>query len=57
MLTIPTGVLAIFSLAFTMLLCIWLIEDLEQHAVREEQEPYECELARTLDALRMGRLG
>jgi signal peptidase len=57
MLTIPTGVLAIFSLAFTMLLCIWLIEDLEQHAAREEQEPYECELARTLDALRMGRLG
>ncbi len=57
MLTIPTGVVSIFSLAITMLLCIWLLEDLEQHQV-QDQEPYECELARTLDALRMReRLG
>jgi signal peptidase I len=30
MLTIPTGVAAVFSLAITMLLCIWLLEDLER---------------------------
>jgi len=35
-----------------MLLCIWLLEDLGQHQVHEVQE-YECELARTLDAMRM----
>jgi len=52
MLTIPTGVLSIFSLALTMLLCIWLLEDLGQHQVHEVRE-YECELARTLDAMRM----
>ena len=39
MLTIPTGVLSIFSLALTMLLCIWLLEDLEQHQIPQEQEP------------------
>ena len=58
MLTIPTGVLSIFSLALTMLLCIWLLEDLEQHEDHDPLDEYECELARTLDALRMReRLG
>jgi len=30
MLTIPTGVLSIFSFAFTLLLMIWLLEEIEQ---------------------------
>jgi len=30
MLTLPTGVLSLFSLALTLLMCIWLLEDLEQ---------------------------
>jgi signal peptidase I len=30
MLTIPTGVAAVFSLAITILLCIWLLEELER---------------------------
>ncbi|MGD0019145.1 MAG: signal peptidase I [Candidatus Limnocylindrales bacterium] len=58
MLTIPTGVLSIFSLALMLLLCIWLLEDLEQHEDHDPLDEYECELARTLDALRMReRLG
>ena len=58
MLTIPTGVLSIFSLALMLLLLIWLVEDLEQHEDHDPLDEYECELARTLDALRMReRLG
>lgn len=35
MLTIPTGILSIFLLAFTLLLCVWLLEELEY---REEED-------------------
>jgi hypothetical protein len=53
MLTIPSGVLSIFSLALTMLLCIWLLGNFERHEDHHPENEYECELARTLDALQM----
>ena len=56
MLTIPTGVLSIFCLALTMLLCIWLLEEMETEDRDGEPEEYECELARILDAARMSEL-
>jgi hypothetical protein len=56
MLTIPSGVLSIFSLALTMLLCIWLLGNLERHEDHHPENEYECELARTLDALRMSEM-
>ncbi len=40
MLTIPTGIISIFLLAFTLLLTVWLLEDLEgeEEAAEEEEE-------------------
>jgi signal peptidase len=52
MLTIPTGVMSIFSLALTMLLCIWLLEEMDSNDDDEEPYLYESELARRLDAAR-----
>jgi signal peptidase len=51
LLTMPTGLLSILSLAFMLLFAIWLLEDLEGSAIPEGYE-YESELARLLDSQR-----
>lgn len=44
MLTIPTGVLSIFSLAMTMLLAIWLLQEFEEDDEDECVEPVPDEM-------------
>jgi signal peptidase I len=53
MLTIPTGIVAVFCIAFTLLLAIWFLEDVEGKNDDDDQPyEYESELARVLDAQR-----
>ena len=60
MLTIPTGVASIFCLALTLLLAIWLLEDVEDEDLGGlgggGPEPYESDLARSLWAARVREL-
>lgn len=39
LLTIPSGVLSVFSFALTLLLMIWLLEDFEREWADEDEEP------------------
>jgi signal peptidase I len=51
LLTLPTGVLSVVSVAFTLLFAIWLLEDLEEDDEDDLGSPeYESDLARVLDA-------
>ena len=54
LLTLPTGILTLMSIALTMLFGIWLLEEVEQADETEVVlEEYESDLARFLDAQRM----
>jgi signal peptidase I len=53
LLTLPMGVVSILCLALMMLLAIWLLEDFERgDGDGSDLEPYESDLARSLDAQR-----
>jgi signal peptidase I len=58
MLTIPTGIASIFCLAVTLLMAIWLLEDVEESDGLRSGDPgeYESELARMLDRQRQRKL-
>ena len=57
LLTLPTGVVSILCLALMMLFAIWLLEDIERgDGDGSDLEPYESDLARSLDAQRTREL-
>jgi signal peptidase len=57
LLTLPTGVVSILCLALMMLFAIWLLEDFERgDGDGSDLEPYESDLARSLDAQRTREL-